>query len=89
MRYQRSLVIEQRLDTVLRLIRTGQYSTPLLADELKVSIPTISRCVEALRERGHDVVAENRNGIWRYVLKRKMQRHREIPPAEFAGNALI
>lgn len=71
MRYQRSLAIEQRLDAVLRLIRTGQYSTPRLADELTVSIPTISRCVEALRERGHDIAAENHNGTWRYVLKRK------------------
>lgn len=88
MRYQRSLVIQQRLDTVLRLIRTGQYSTPLLADELKVSIPTISRCLEALRERGHDVVAENRKGTWRYVLKRKTRLRREMLPAGFAGNTL-
>jgi len=71
MRYQRSLAIEQRIDAVLRLIRTGQYSTPRLADELEVSIPTISRCVEALRERGHDIAAENHSGTWRYVLKRK------------------
>ncbi len=88
MRYERSHTIEQRLDAVLRLIRTGQYSTPLLADELKVSIPTISRCVEALRERGHDIAAENHNGAWRYVLKRKARRARARTrsPAEFAGS---
>ena len=88
MRYERSLAIEQRLDAVLRLIRTGQYSTPRLADEVSVSIPTISRCVEALRERGHDIVAQNQSGSWRYVLKRKAGRVRTRPaaPAEFAGS---
>ncbi len=88
MRYQRSLAIEQRLDAVLRLIRSGQYSTPRLADELEVSIPTISRCVEALRERGHDIAAENHNGTWRYVLKRKAHqvRARTTSMAEFAGS---
>ncbi len=56
MRYQRSLEIEQRLQAVLTLIQSGRYSTPGLAEELGVSIPTISRCVEVLRERGHDIV---------------------------------
>lgn len=86
MRYDRSLAIEQRLDAVLRLVRTGRYSTPRLADELEVSIPTISRCVEALRERGHDIVAENNCGTWRYVLRRNVSQ--TAPPtsssAEFA-----
>jgi Mn-dependent DtxR family transcriptional regulator len=49
MLYERSLEIEQRLDAVLRLIRTGKYSTPTLAQQLEVSIPTISRCVSALQ----------------------------------------
>lgn len=68
MPYQRSLDIEQRLHAVLRLIGTGKYSTPALAEELKVSIPTISRCVTALRERGHDIRAEKLSAGWRYVL---------------------
>jgi biotin operon repressor len=68
MPYQRSLDIEQRLNAVLRLIGTGKYSTPDLAEELKVSIPTISRCVTALRERGHDIRAEKLSAGWRYVL---------------------
>ena len=41
MLYARSLGIEQRLDHVLRLIKTGKYSTPMLAEEVDVSIPTI------------------------------------------------
>lgn len=68
MAYQQSLEIERRLDRVLRLIRTGRYSTPMLAEEVGVSIPTISRCVTALRTRGHDIKAENHGTGWRYVL---------------------
>ena len=87
MRYERSLVIEQRLDAVLRLVRTGQYSTPLIADELQVSIPTISRSVEALRDRGYDIVAENQNGTWRYILREHAtgQDAMATLPVEFAG----
>ena len=70
MPFERSLEIERRLDHVLRLIRTGRFSTPMLADEVGVSIPTISRCVTALRERGHDIRAERHDGGWRYVLVR-------------------
>ncbi|HLN26693.1 MAG TPA: HTH domain-containing protein [Gemmataceae bacterium] len=71
MLYQRSLEIEQRLGTVVRLIRTGRYSTPKLAERLGVSIPTVSRYVTALRERGYDIRAERQAREWRYVLARK------------------
>jgi len=57
MRYQRSIEIEQRLDALLELIRSRKYSTPALAEKVGVSIPTISRSVEALRERGHNITA--------------------------------
>src|SRR5258707_10266193 len=70
MLYQRSQEIEQRLNTVLRLIRSGRYSTPKLAERLGVSIPTVSRCVTALRERGHDIRAEKSAQGWSYILSR-------------------
>jgi biotin operon repressor len=73
MPFERSREIERRLDNVLRLIGTGQYSTPLLAEEVGVSIPTISRCVTALRERGYDIRAGRHNGGWRYVLARSQE----------------
>ncbi len=69
--YQRSYEIEVRLETVLRLIRTGKYSTPMIAEEVEVSIPTVSRCVNALRDRGHDIRSERHTDGWRYVLARK------------------
>ena len=70
MPFERSLEIERRLADVLRLIQTGRFSTPMLAEEVGVSIPTISRCVTALRDRGHDIRAERHDGGWRYVLVR-------------------
>lgn len=68
MLYQRSQMIEQRLNRVLRLVKTGRYSTPKLAEKLEVSIPTVSRYVTALRERGYELRAEKHNDSWRYVL---------------------
>ena len=68
MPFERSLEIERRLNDVLRLIRTGRFSTPMLAEKVGVSIPTISRCVTALRMRGHDIHAERHDGGWRYLL---------------------
>jgi biotin operon repressor len=79
MLYKRSLEIEQRLETVLRLIRCGRYSSPKLAERLGVSIPTVSRYVTALRERGYDIKAERQSRAWRYVL-RAMNRERASSP---------
>lgn len=66
--YARSIEIEQRLDNVLRLIKNRRYSTPMLAKEVGVSIPTISRCVCALRGRGHNIRSERHGKSWRYVV---------------------
>ncbi len=68
MLYQRSLEIERRLEAVLSLIRMGGYSTPQIAEELGVSVPTVSRAVCALRERGHQIRAEKQSDGWSYVL---------------------
>jgi predicted DNA-binding transcriptional regulator YafY len=84
MPFERSLEIEQRLDAALRLIRTGGYSTPMLAEELGVSIPTISRIVAALRERGHDIHAERTNAGWRYILRGSSER----PPKGRSGESI-
>jgi biotin operon repressor len=68
MLYQRSLDIEQRLQDVLDLIRAGNSSSPKIAELMGVSIPTVSRDVTALRERGYNIRSERMGGIWRYVL---------------------
>ena len=83
MLYERSLGIENRLQAVLRLIKTGQYSTPSLAEEVGVSIPTISRDVTALRQRGHEIVAERRDGAWHYRIA--PEANENLPPLKRRG----
>ncbi len=68
MLYQRSFYIEQRLQAVLRLIGSGGYSTPMIAEELVFSTPTISCDVTALRERGHNILSKRQSEGWWYVL---------------------
>jgi predicted DNA-binding transcriptional regulator YafY len=68
MLYQRSLDIENRLNLALQLIRDGGYSTPRLAEKLGVSIPTVSRDVTALRQRGHDIRSTRTADGWSFVL---------------------
>lgn len=77
--YQRSYEIERRLEAVLRMIREGRFSTPKIAKEIGVSIPTISRDVTALRQRGHEIRAEWSEHGWRYVLaKPQNASHRRL-----------
>ena len=45
-----------------------------LDEEVGVSIPTISRCVTALRERGHDIESKRTSDGWRYVIVDKPKR---------------
>jgi biotin operon repressor len=61
--------IEHRLALVLRLLRKGRYSTPKLAAKLGVSVPTISRCIESLRDRGYVIRSLRGGDNWRYVVE--------------------
>ncbi len=88
MPFERSLEIERRLDRVLRLIGTGRFSTPMLAEEVGVSIPTISRCVTALRVRGYDIHSLRGTNGWFYVLKTKQKAAKQAEAHLFrAGEA--
>ena len=78
MPFERSLEIERRLEDVLRLISSGRFSTPMLAEEVGVSIPTISRCVSALRERGYDIRAERCGNSWHYILTSTGEGHESL-----------
>lgn len=68
MPYERSLEIEDRLQRVLELVASGQDSSPEIAEILGVSVPTVSRCITALRERGHLIHAKKKGSSWRYVV---------------------
>jgi N2,N2-dimethylguanosine tRNA methyltransferase len=68
MRYQLALEIHERIEEVLRLIKTGGYSTPALAAAVGVSIPTISRIIALLRQQGHQIKAVRGASGWQYEL---------------------
>jgi predicted DNA-binding transcriptional regulator YafY len=71
MHYRRSFEIEKRLNAALRLIRSGRFSTHQLAEQLQVSIPTVSRYVTALRARGQEIRAKRKGNAWSYVVLRR------------------
>jgi transposase len=83
MLYKRSLEIERRLEAVLALVRAGGYSTPMIAEELGVSVPTVSRAICALKERGRQIRAEKQSDGWSYVLDEPAgsSRRRELTEA--------
>lgn len=83
MPYERFMHIENRLSSVLELIRYREYSTPGIAARLGVSIPTVSRDVSALRQRGHDIRSQRIGSGWRFVLNAKK------PPASAVGDKAV
>ena len=68
MRYKRYQDIEQRLAVLLGLIRSGRQTTRTLARELRVSRPTVSRDIGALRERGYTIRAVKDADSWAYEI---------------------
>lgn len=68
MRYERSFAVTGRLETLLDLIRTGQYSTPVIATKLVVCEQTIYRDVLFLKQRGHPIRSRKISGRWVYEL---------------------
>lgn len=69
--YRRSQEIERRLTSLVDLIRRGKYGTPALAAELGISLPTVSRCLSALRQRGYGIRAVKEEDGWAYELIRE------------------
>jgi biotin operon repressor len=67
--YEKSLAIERRLGELVRLISTGHHSTPVLAERLGVSVPTISRDIKALRQRGYQIRSVRLAHHWAYELE--------------------
>ena len=68
MLYEKSLGIERRLTGLIGLLRAGSDSAPALARKLGVSVPTISRDITALRERGYVIRSVRLRRHWAYEL---------------------
>ena len=71
MLYDRSWSIERRLEKILDMVREGRSSAPSIAKSLGVSVPTVSRCIEALRRRGFAIRSEKLGTAWRYKLEKQ------------------
>mgnify|MGYP000290365417 CR=1 FL=1 len=70
MRYERSLAITKRHGKVIALVRTGGYSSPLLAEKLKVSEQTIYRDIDFLKEQGYPIRSVRIAKGWAYQMAR-------------------
>jgi predicted DNA-binding transcriptional regulator YafY len=68
MRYERSLAIASRLDRLIELIRSGEFSSPDLAKKLKVSDQTIYRDIDFLKKSGYSIRSEKHIDGWAYHL---------------------
>lgn len=78
MPYERSKALEERLASLVGLLREGKYSAPTLARELSVSTPTVARCLTALRKRGFRIQAVRESGRWCYRLRGEQQRSKDL-----------
>jgi DeoR/GlpR family transcriptional regulator of sugar metabolism len=68
MRYARSLAIAKRLTDLLALIKSGRYSSPTLAEKLRVSEQTVYRDILCLKGQGHAIRAVRKSDGWAYQL---------------------
>ncbi len=68
MRYERALAISERHERLIDLIRTGEYSTPTLAEKLCVSEQTIYRDIDHLKKNGYSIRSQKHADGWAYHL---------------------
>ncbi len=68
MHHQLSLEIPERIEEVFRSIKTGEYNTAF-AEEVEVSVPSISRFFAALIDQGNDIRSVRNQQGWRDVFR--------------------
>jgi biotin operon repressor len=68
MRYERSVAITTRHNRLIELIRSGDFSSPVLAEKLAVSEQTIYRDIEFLKARGYSIQSVRLSKGWAYKL---------------------
>jgi biotin operon repressor len=84
MLYEHSQEIAERVEHALRLIETGTYSTQTLAVELGLFVPTASRMICALRQRGYSIRSVKNGRVWAYRLERSPDRTTQRQEARHA-----
>lgn len=68
MTFQRKSQPESRLAELLERLKAGISPVDQLAAELGISKQTLSHCIRALRERGHDIRTIRGPEGWAYEL---------------------
>lgn len=68
MRYARSFAIAGRHGQLITLIRSGEFSSRVLAEKLNVSEQTIYRDIDSLKERGYVIRSVRLSRGWAYKL---------------------
>ena len=68
MRYERALAISERHERLIELIRSGEFSTPTLAEKLVVSEQTIYRDIDFLKKCGFSIQSQKHSNAWAYHL---------------------
>ena len=71
MRYERSLAIANRHYKLIELIRSGEFSSPALAQKLDVSEQTIYRDIDYLKQHGYFIRSAKHADGWAYHLLAK------------------
>ncbi len=66
--YERVHKIDARLKSLLVLINASKYSASKLAQKLNISVATVSRDGEALRQRGYEIKSTRDKKGWHYEL---------------------
>ena len=82
--YLRSHEIERRLEAVLCLVHMCRNSTPTLAEQVGVSIPSVSCRAIAQREQGHGIKSERHADGWRNALSWKAIMVKSAVESQFA-----
>lgn len=77
MRYDRATAISKRHEKLLTFVRSGSYSSPLLAKKLGVSEPTVYRDILFLKRQGYPIESVRLSANWAYQLpSKKISNHR-------------
>ena len=68
MRYEKSLAIASRHTKLIELIRSGEFSSPKLAQKLEVSEQTVYRDIDFLKKSGYSIRSEKHVDGWAYRI---------------------
>lgn len=74
MRYERSLTIAKRHENLIKLIGSGSYSSPSLAEKLGISEQTVYRDILFLKRQGHSIESVRLSEGWAYQLQKTKQK---------------